>query len=614
MKIIDRKALLAALIMACGNGVLAMDADPFGGTPGVGAGGGGTGGAPVSDARKRVRISEEKNDVRAGLEVGGGTPGVGAGGASGAVAPTPAFRIEALPKELLLLIADFLPYRDLEAFNCTSKGLVTPEIKKLKDQRYALYLQREEFITSYIAPGRRDNAALVTQLSLIRPRDAATVMGLLNEYNGYHNRDPEPKKTAVIRAVLSTSPEDLEALIGGIADGRYRAQIISAFGALSAAAREAFCPVAQMLLGCIADRWHRADIISAFGKLRDDARAEFMLSRKVLIGGIADGVHRAHIIHAFVGLSDDAREAFCPVAQMLLDGIKDGEHRAQIISAFGELRDDAREDFIASRADLIGGIRSELQPYIISAFGRLSDEARAEFMLSRKVLIGGIADGRYRAQIISAFGELSVEARIAFCPVAQILIGGIEDGQDRAEIIRVFGGLSVEARAVFVANLGNLIGGIGLPLLLQGDMSIMPEPEPKIGKLELAINAFRASFEALEDGGGSGGADEIHIAPLERAFKTLEVIGMKATKAAIKSLFNVEFIYDIIQTGIRNHQETAVKIRNFWSENNRFLNQGEFQDRVLLLCSRFPENDLPTEDLTALFESLLGQGGIGEHK
>ena len=40
MKIIDRKALLAALIIACGNGVCAMD-DPFDGTPGVGAGGGG---------------------------------------------------------------------------------------------------------------------------------------------------------------------------------------------------------------------------------------------------------------------------------------------------------------------------------------------------------------------------------------------------------------------------------------------------------------------------------------------------------------------------------------------------------------------------------------------
>ena len=42
MKIIDRKALVAALIMANANGVLAMDADPFGGTPGRGAGGGGS--------------------------------------------------------------------------------------------------------------------------------------------------------------------------------------------------------------------------------------------------------------------------------------------------------------------------------------------------------------------------------------------------------------------------------------------------------------------------------------------------------------------------------------------------------------------------------------------
>ena len=48
MKIIDRKALVAALIMACGNAACAMDADPFDGTPGRGAGGGGSGAASGS--------------------------------------------------------------------------------------------------------------------------------------------------------------------------------------------------------------------------------------------------------------------------------------------------------------------------------------------------------------------------------------------------------------------------------------------------------------------------------------------------------------------------------------------------------------------------------------
>ena len=62
MKIIDRKALLAALIMTCGNGVLASGMDLPGGD---GSGDDGRGG-------KKLRTAESTNDVRAGLEVGGG--------------------------------------------------------------------------------------------------------------------------------------------------------------------------------------------------------------------------------------------------------------------------------------------------------------------------------------------------------------------------------------------------------------------------------------------------------------------------------------------------------------------------------------------------------------
>ena len=75
MKIIDRKALVAALIIVCGNGVCGVDG-PFGESGDDGRG------------WKKLRTDPTTNDVVAGAEIGGGADAGGAGGGgSGAVAP-----------------------------------------------------------------------------------------------------------------------------------------------------------------------------------------------------------------------------------------------------------------------------------------------------------------------------------------------------------------------------------------------------------------------------------------------------------------------------------------------------------------------------------------------
>ena len=555
MKIINRKALLAALIMSCGNGVLAMDADPFDGTPGRGAGGGGSGDDGRGWKKLRVADAGSVGEV-AEADAPAGAGGASAGGGSGAQVKVPGIYNPPISEEDLTVILRKWSWNSSREDSLANFETYFPHIGLLT-------MPPKEALTDFYGRFVSDKTYPIEILWKLPPEDLEFALESL--FIPY---------LSPAGSLIFENAAELQALQSN--------NLQSMLGAVATFGSEKFSQLIHKAFKfSTPDERAKGGLIIPLGlneheKFEPYRNVDYFLEILESLNSLSKMVPAEKVNEVF-SMAYQVNYAL-PGSFFDVDGI--------ITYAIGFINEEPKNMTIEDKIRIISVI-----PKLVEVYHKLG---------------GKEDDAKLEKCVFPLLRNLSADPLLRTLSAQKVLDSAVEVWEKSLQ--------ELPGECIYTKR-------ERLRLSLRIELQKHLNDERKMASMS-PVRIGWMSTVARQNGATVPKPDSVRVVEVAEHHKASRnnssVLNLLSAvrlsrEASITELSIPDKVIRDIQSTIRNHEDVTDSFIDFLLIN-RHLNNKDSYDRVVLLCGRFQENDLPTEDLIALFELLLAEAGSEEHK